>query len=73
MAYVLAAALLWGLGGALAGRFMAEIPPALLIALRFLLSALLLLPLLLWLPPPRSEWRRLALKEVGPLAFHPRR
>lgn len=61
MAYVLAAALLWGLGGALAGRFMAEIPPALLIALRFLLSALLLLPLLLRLPPPRSEWRRLAL------------
>ncbi|HAH41274.1 MAG TPA: permease, partial [Thermus sp.] len=41
------AALLWGLGGALAGRFMREIPPEVLIPLRFLLSFLLLLPLVL--------------------------
>ncbi len=52
------AALLWGLGGALAGRFMRTIPPELLIPLRFLLSFLLLLPLLLR-HPPRGEGGRL--------------
>jgi len=45
VAYVLAAALLWGLGGALAGRFMAAIPPGVLVPLRFSLAFLLLLPL----------------------------
>ncbi|KGQ21279.2 EamA family transporter [Thermus filiformis] len=52
------AALLWGLGGAVAGRFMHRIPPEVLIPLRFLLSFLLLLPLLLR-HPPRGEWGRL--------------
>lgn len=53
------AALLWGLGGALAGRFMREIPPEVLIPLRFLLSFLLLLPLVLARPPHPAERRRL--------------
>lgn len=53
------AALLWGLGGALAGRFMGEIPPSVLIPLRFLLSFLLLLPLVLRFPPAATEWPRL--------------
>nr|WP_267962695.1 DMT family transporter [Thermus hydrothermalis] len=53
------AALLWGLGGALAGRFMEGIPPGLLIPLRFLLSFLLLLPLVLRYPPRPEERRRL--------------
>ena len=53
------AALLWGLGGALAGRFMREIPPEVLIPLRFLLSFLLLLPLVLARPPHPDERRRL--------------
>jgi drug/metabolite transporter (DMT)-like permease len=53
------AALLWGLGGALAGRFMREIPPEVLIPLRFLLSFLLLLPLVLRHPPSREERPRL--------------
>jgi len=61
VAYVLAAALLWGLGGALAGRFMAEIPPGVLIPLRFFFSALLLSPLLALRPPGRAEWGRLFL------------
>lgn len=47
------AALLWGLGGALAGRSMREIPPEVLIPLRFLLS-FLLLPLVLARPIPPS-------------------
>ena len=53
------AALLWGLGGALAGRFMREIPPEVLIPLRFLLSFLLLLPLVLLRPPSLGERPRL--------------
>lgn len=53
------AALLWGLGGALAGRFMGEISPSVLIPLRFLLSFLLLLPLVLRFPRSRLEWPRL--------------
>ncbi len=53
------AALLWGLGGALAGRFMREIPPEALIPLRFLLSFLLLLPLVLRRPPRPEERPRL--------------
>ncbi|MGC8904695.1 EamA family transporter [Thermus sp.] len=53
------AALLWGLGGALAGRFMREIPPEVLIPLRFLLGFLLLLPLVLARPPHPAEGRRL--------------
>ncbi|AEV17099.1 MAG: DMT family transporter [Thermus sp.] len=58
MSYVALAALLWGLGGALAGRFMEAIPPGVLIPLRFLLSFLLLLPLLLRFPP-KGEGPRL--------------
>jgi len=57
--FVVLAALLWGLGGALAGRFMEGIPPGLLIPLRFLLSFLLLLPLVLRYPPRPEERRRL--------------
>jgi len=53
------AALLWGLGGALAGRFMREIPPEVLIPLRFLLSFFLLFPLVLRRPPSRGEGPRL--------------
>jgi drug/metabolite transporter (DMT)-like permease len=57
--FVALAALLWGLGGALAGRFMREIPPEVLIPWRFLLSFLLLLPLLLRHPPSQEEQPRL--------------
>ncbi len=56
---VVLAALLWGLGGALAGRFMGEVPPEVLIPLRFALSFLLLLPLVLRLPPGPGERPRL--------------
>lgn len=59
MIYIALAALLWGLGGALAGRFMGEIPPSILIPLRFLLSFLLLLPLVLRFPLSHLEWPRL--------------
>lgn len=59
MIFVVLAALLWGLGGALAGRFMEGIPPGVLIPLRFLLSFLLLLPLVLRYPPRPEERRRL--------------
>ncbi|WP_279164641.1 EamA family transporter [Thermus scotoductus] len=59
MIYIALAALLWGLGGALAGRFMGEIPPSVLIPLRFLLSFFLLLPLVLRFPPAAKEWPRL--------------
>ncbi|WP_243032438.1 EamA family transporter [Thermus altitudinis] len=59
MIHIALAALLWGLGGALAGRFMGEIPPSVLIPLRFLLSFLLLLPLVLRFPPAATEWPRL--------------
>lgn len=67
------AALLWGLGGALAGRFMEAIPPGVLIPLRFLLTFLLLLPLVLRRPPglperPRLAWVGLALS--GAQAFY---
>ncbi len=55
---ILLAALLWGLGGAVAGRAMQDIPPGLLIPLRFLLSFLLLLPLVLH-HPPKGEMGRL--------------
>ncbi|GAB5603624.1 DMT family transporter [Thermus sp. FJN-A] len=55
------AALLWGLGGALAGRFMEAIPPGVLIPLRFSLSFLLLFPLVLRLPPRPAEGPRLVL------------
>ncbi|WP_038048889.1 EamA family transporter [Thermus caliditerrae] len=73
MIYVALAALLWGLGGALAGRFMEAIPPSVLIPLRFLLSFLLLLPLVLRFPPsarerPRLLWVGLALS--GAQAFY---
>ena len=59
MIHIALAALLWSLGGALAGRFMGEIPPSVLIPLRFLLSFLLLLPLVLRFPPAAMEWPRL--------------
>ncbi len=61
MTYVALAALLWGLGGALAGRFMGEIPPSVLIPLRFLLSFGLLLPLTLRFPLRPEERPRLLL------------
>ncbi|WP_022798895.1 DMT family transporter [Thermus islandicus] len=67
------AALLWGLGGALAGRSMREIPPEVLIPLRFLLSFLLLLPLVLARPPHPSERARLlgvGLALAGAQAFY---
>ncbi len=67
------AALLWGLGGALAGRFMREIPPEVLIPLRFLLSFLLLMPLVLLrppLPPERPRLLRVGLALSGAQAFY---
>ncbi len=61
MVHVVAAALLWGLGGALAGRFMQTIPPGVLIPLRFWLSFLLLIPAIRRRPPAKQEWGRLLL------------
>ncbi len=73
MAEVALAALLWGLGGALAGGFMHRIPPEVLIPLRFWLSFLLLLPLVLRRPPPAFERGRLflvGLSLAGAQAFY---
>jgi drug/metabolite transporter (DMT)-like permease len=73
MIYVVLAALLWGLGGALAGRFMQTIPPEVLIPLRFGLAFLVLLPVVVRRPPERAEHLRLlgvGLALAGAQAFY---
>ncbi|XOB98483.1 EamA family transporter [Deinococcota bacterium DY0809b] len=73
MIYVVLAALLWGLGGALAGRFMQSIPPEVLIPLRFGLAFLVLLPVVVRRPPERGDCPRLfgvGLALAGAQAFY---